>query len=215
MSYQKRISSPRTWVTPRKGTKYLTRPYPGKIKDLSMPLNLVIRDLLKLATTRKEVKIMLNQKEILVNGKIVNIEKFPVGILDIVSFPKIKKHYKILVNDKKKFDAEEVKDTKTQAYKVIGKTSLKKNKVQLNLFNGRNVLSEDKKIKVNDSVEVNFVDGKIVKHLPMKEGSQVYIVGGSHLGNNGTVQKITDQNANVKIGKNIFEIKMRNVYVLD
>jgi len=214
MSYLKRIASPRTWVTPRKGTKYLTSPYPGKLRELSMPLNLVIRDLLKLASTRKEVKIMLNQKDVLINGRVVNNEKFPVGILDIVTIPKIKKSYNIYINEKKKFDAEEMKEnTKSQVYKVVNKTVLPKNKVQLNLFNGRNVLHEDKKVKVNDSVVLDLEKGKILKHLPIKEGAKVYVIGGTHLGSNGVVNKIKDNEVNVKIGSNSFDLKVRNVYV--
>ena len=149
MSYLKRVASPRTWITARKGTKYLTMPYPGKLRELSMPINLVIRDLLKIAYIRKEVKIMLHQKEILVDGKVINTEKFPVRIFDVVSLPKIKKIFQVFINEKKRFDAREIKDSEAgvKAYKVIDKTTLKGNKNQLNLFNGRNVLSEDKKNK--------------------------------------------------------------------
>ena len=217
MAYLKRISSPKTWVTPRKGTKYLTRPYPGKIAKLAMPLNLVLRDLLQLVSTRKEVKILLNQREVLVNGKAIKTEKFPVGILDVVSIPRIKKNYQLFVNEKKKFGFKEVKEDaiKAQVSKVIGKTTLKKKKMQLNLFNGRNILSEDAGIKVNDSVKVDINKNKILKHLPIKTGSKVYIIGGTHLGNTGVANKVTDSNVNIKIGNKSFEIKMKNVYVME
>lgn len=216
MSYLKRISSPRTWITKRKGTKYLTSPYPGKLSDLSMPLNLVIRDLLKIVDLRKEVKIMLHQKEILVDGKLVNTEKFPVGIFEIVSLPKIKKNYQIFINEKKRFDAREVKDSEidSKSCKVIGKTSIGKGKIQLNLFNGRNVLSEDKNIKVNDSVIIDLKSGKLKDHLPIKAGSKVYIVGGTHLGSNGVVEKVSEHKVNVKLGDSSFELQMKNVYVV-
>jgi len=215
MSYQKRISSPRTWVTPRKGTKYLTQPYPGKRRDLSMPLNLVIRDLLHIASIRREVKIMLNQKDVLVDGKVIGTEKFPIGIFDIVSIPRIKKNWRIFINEKKRFAAEEIKDSEieSKAYKVTGKKVLGGNKTQLNLFNGRNVLLDNKDIKVNDSVVIELKSGKVTKHLPMKEKSKVYIVGGTHLGNMGVIEKLTGQTAKVKLGDKSFEIKLENVYV--
>lgn len=210
------MSSPRTWITKRKGTKYLTRPYPGKLRDLSMPLNLVIRDLLKIVDLRKEVKIMLHQKDILVDGKLINTEKFPVGIFDIVSLPKIKKNYQIFINEKKRFDAREIKESEiaNKPYKVIGKTTLKNGKSQLNLFNGRNVLSEDGKIKVNDSVIIDLKSGKIKDHLPIKSGSKAYIIGGTHLGNNGVIEKVSGHNVKIKLGDSSFELQMKNIYVV-
>jgi small subunit ribosomal protein S4e len=214
MSHEKRLSSPRTWPISRKGTKYLTRQYPGKLADLSMPLNLIIRDVLKLAHIRKEVKIMIHNKEIFVNGKLAPKEKTSVGLFDVVSMPKIKKNYRLSLNDKMKLETEEVSDAeaKLKACKVIGKTMLKGNKLQLNFLNGGNALS-DLKANIEDSVIIEMSNGKIVKHLPMKEGAKALILGGKHMGQRGTVDKIEDKEAVMKIGKESFNIKLRNVYV--
>ena len=214
MSHEKRLSSPRTWPIPRKGTKYLTRQYPGKIADLSMPLNLIIRDVLKLAHIRKEVKIMIHNREILINGKFAAKEKCSVGLFDVVSIPKIKKSYRLSLNDKMKLETEEVSDAeaKQKVCKIIGKTVLKGNKLQLNFLNGGNALS-DAKASMEDSVMIEMSSGKILKHLPMKEGAKALIIGGKHMGQKGTVDRINDKEAVMRIGKESFNIKLRNVYV--
>ena len=216
MSHVKRLSSPRTWPVPRKGTKYLTSPLPGKSKELSLPLTLVLREMLKIASTKKEVKSMIHAKEVLVNGKVSSDDKSSIGIFDIISLPKTNKNYKLIINEKRKLGLEEIKEseTKTSARKVIGKTSLDGNKLQLNLFNGWNTVS-DMKVKVNDSLILDLSKGKVLKHLPLKEGAKVQVVGGSHLGKKGSVDKITELQADVKIGGNIFQIKKENLYVVD
>lgn len=219
MSHVKRKSAPRTWVVPRKGTKYLTSPYPGKSAELSMPLNLILRDVLKLSNNRKESRMLLNDGNVLVNGKAVKTEKFSVGLFDVVSIPKAGKNYRAMINEKKKFDIEEVKDseTKNKVYKVIGKTSLNGKKLQVNLFDGRNILSDEKeKMSINDSVLIDLESGKIVKYLPLKEGAKAYIFGGTHLGQTGIVGKVADKKSVVvKIKNKEYSIRPQNVYVVN
>ena len=71
-----------------------------------------------------------------------------------------------------------------------------------------------KKINVNDSVIVDLKTGKINEHLPLKTGSKVYIVGGSHLGSRGTVEKVNENNIKVRLGDKSFELKVKSVHVV-
>lgn len=180
-----------------------------------MPLNLVLRDLLKIALTRKEVRIMLHNKDILVDGIVMTSEKFPVGLFDVLSIPKIKKNYRLIVNELRRIDLEEIADadTKTMVCKVIGKKSLTDKKTQINLFNGRNVLSE-MKVKTNDSVVIDLAKGSVLKHLALKEGAKIFVIGGSHLGQKGTVEKMEETQAIVKSSGESFPLKLENIYVL-
>jgi len=57
----KRQKIPNSWPIERKGTKYIVRPSNG-IKN-SIPLLILMRDMLKIATTRKEVKTSINLKK--------------------------------------------------------------------------------------------------------------------------------------------------------
>ncbi len=216
MSHLKRLASPKTWPIPRKGTKYLTSPKPGKVSSLSMPVALMIRDLLKLSSSRRETRIMLHNKEVLVNGKVVGDTKAPVGLFDVISLPKIKKNYRVTLNDKRKIELEEIKESeaKSKACKVIGKTTLKGNKVQVNLLNGDNVLS-DAKVKTNDSLVLDLNKRTVLKHLAFKEGANALIIGGKHLGQRAVIEKVDKNEATLKVGKESFPIKPRNVYVIE
>ena len=57
----------------------------------------------------------------------------------------------------------------------------KKNKTQINLSNGWNILSKEK-FKTGDSILFNTSTKKIEKKLALKEGNTIYITGGKHAG---------------------------------
>ncbi|MBU2523537.1 MAG: hypothetical protein KKE23_04610 [Nanoarchaeota archaeon] len=214
MAHLKRLASPKSWIIPRKGTKYVLIAYPGK--EISMPLGMLVRDLLKLTSIKKETRSFLKKKEIMIDGKVIEEEKFPVGLFDTVALKSLGKFYRIIINEHGKFDVQEIKENEVnqKPYKVMGKTSLKNGKMQLNLFNGRNMIS-DKKVKVNDSVVVDLQKNSILKHIPLKDGASIYVLGGKHMGCFGVVEKIIERNAKVKIGKESSEIPLDKIYVLE
>ena len=67
-SHLKRLAVPKTWDIKKKGIKFVTRPNLGAHpRKLSVPINLVIRDLLSYAKSNKEVKYILSEN--LINGR--------------------------------------------------------------------------------------------------------------------------------------------------
>jgi len=212
MSHLKRIAMPKSWPMPKTGTKYIVTPMPGRKKEFSLPILIFLRNMIKIANTKNEVHKILSMKEILVNGKAISSHKFPVGLFDVISIPKIGKNYIILFKNKKMW-FDETKDIEKKICKVIGKKTLSGKKQQINLFDGRNILSNEK-IKVNDSIVLSLKDRKIAKILPLKEKAEVYIIGGKHLGEKGTVEKVLNNDALVNISKKSLNIKLSNILVI-
>ena len=92
-NHLKRLNAPKTWPISRKGSKWITKQNPGPHKlNESMPLNIIIRDLLIYAKTTKEVKNILSNKDILINKRVIKEKKFPVGTFDIIEIPKTKEN---------------------------------------------------------------------------------------------------------------------------
>ena len=212
MTHLKRLTIEKSWPLPKKGTKYLMVPYPGKKAELAIPLGIVLRDLLKLASNRREVKEMLHKGEILVDGKTIKDEKLPLSIFDILSVPNLKKFYRITLA-KRKISLEEIpeKETNQKSCKVIGKTVLKRGIQQINCFDGRSILSKEK-VAVGDSIIFNLKEKKIIGINPLKTGAEVLIIGGAHVGSAG---KIVEKNEKIKvqIKNKPFEIQAKNLYV--
>jgi len=159
MSHLKREKVPKKWPIPRKGTKFVVRP-----NQEGVPILIILRDMLKIAQNRKEVKRALHKKDILLNGKPVRNEKESAILFDVFTIIPSKKNHRLTISEKGKFDVEEVKekDKGFKIEKVKNKKILKGKKIQLNLSGGKNFLSNIK-CKTNDSVLINFKDKKIEK----------------------------------------------------
>ena len=172
---------------PRTGTKYLA--VPTHEQNSSVSLSAVIRDILGIAKTRKELKKLLNEKKITVNRKAVRDTNYPLGLYDVLGLPSLKKYYRVML--KNKFELQEIpeNDSKTKIYKVINKIQLPAKKIQLNLNHGRNIISNEK-INVGDFAMVNFETNKIEKIISLKKDADVLVIAGKHIGKTGKVKEV-------------------------
>ena len=208
MTHLKRINAPKSWPVERKVNKFITKPSPGthKLED-SMPLGVILREILKIGKKKRDIKLILNNKNVLVDNKVRKVFDFAVGIFDSLSIPELHKHYRILYNKKGKLDLVETtkEDTEHKTCKVIGKTIMKKGKIQLNLSDSQNLIIEKNNYKVRDSVVIK--DNKIIKHLKFEKDSLVYLTGGKHIGNKGKVVEIKKYPG---ISKDILVFKIDN-----
>jgi small subunit ribosomal protein S4e len=204
----KRQKAPKSWPIYRKGTKYIVRPTFDVRKGI--PILIVLRDLLKVAQNRKEVKKIIHSRNILINNKRVLDEKNSVLLFDTITLVPQKKNYRLKLSKKGKFEVQEIKDNEknTKIAKIVNKRILKGKKVQLNLSDGRNLLSQIQ-CKVNDSVLINPKEKKIEKCLPLKEKVKVVVFAGKRSGEEGIIRKID-------LGRKIAELDIdkKNVNVL-
>lgn len=213
MTHLRRIAMPRSFPIRRKGTeKYIVAAFAS---ESVIPLLPVVRDILGIAKTRREVLILLRNSAIHINGKKTTNEKLGMHLFDTIALPALDKYYRMILK-KGKFAVESIseKEASTRICKIINKTKVNKGKVQLNLDNGYNLLA-DLKAAVNDSVVLDFKTGKIARHLPLKEKASVLIIKGSHSGEQGAVIKIKGNNVEIKINKGNVTIPIKNILVTE
>ena len=205
----KRQTIPKNWPIPRKGTKYVVRPN-FSMND-GVPILIILRDMLKIAQNRKEVKKAIHSKHIFLNNKRVVDEKNNALLFDVITIVPSKKHYRLELSIKNSFKIEEINESEAskKIAKIMNKKTLKGKKTQLNLSDGRNFIS-DIECKVNDSVLINFKDKKIEKCLPLKEKTKVIVTGGKHSGESGIVNKINFERKMMELD---IEKKMVNVLI--
>jgi small subunit ribosomal protein S4e len=197
----KRQKIPKNWPIQRKGTSYIVRPNFNMEKGI--PILIVLRDMLKVAQNRKEVKKALNSRRVLLNNKLVTSEKNSVLLFDVINLVPSNQNYRLSLTEKGKFKAEEIKEAEAnkKIAKIVNKKILKGKKIQLNLDDGKNILS-DIKCTVNDSVLLDLEKGKIVKCLPLKEKSKVMVFAGNHAGSTGVINKINQERKMVELKAN-------------
>jgi len=216
MSHLKRQSSPKSWPIERKGTTYTVKSN-FNFRE-GVPVLIILRDMLKLAQNRSEVKRILHSKQILVNEKKVKDEKNNVLFLDTLSILPLKKYYRLELSENGKFYLNEIKESETtkKIAKLINKKILKGKKVQLNLSDGRNFLS-DIKCDINDSLEINLKEGKIEKCLHLKEKAKIVVFAGKHIGKGGEVVSLNleEKTAKVKINEKEINILINQLMVVE
>lgn len=217
---QKRITVPKSWPIPRKTHKWVakTRPGPHSSQE-SVPLLVVLRDMLKLADNAREAKLILNEKNVLVDGRVKKDYKLPVGIFDVVSFPLLDQQYRMLRDERGMFYLSPLEPGKVRKLaRIENKTILKGNKQQLNLSDGTNKLAEGE-FKAGDSLVLSIPEMEIEDRIEFKEGNLAMVVGGKHSGQMGKVKAInvvrsSRPNSVVISGKEEFETIVDYVYMI-
>ena len=191
-SHLKAFNVPNTWKeVGDKSTTFLVRPNSGAhTLDLGMPLSIVLKKLGYTVTTR-EVKKALNTQNILVDGSRKKEAAHSFGFMDVLTIEPTDEHYRCLFDENGQLIFAPIKkeNSKKKISKIIGKTVLRKGKLQLNLNDGRNLLV-DKQYNIGDSIVLSVPDQKVLDVLPLKEGASVYLIGGKHVGDTGKVEKI-------------------------
>jgi len=183
----KKTQMPQAWPILRKGKGRRFVAVPSHATSKGITILFLLRDVLKIAKTRKEARYMTFNGLIKVNNKIRKDENFPVQVLDTVSLDKAKLNYRLeIINRKFRLAEISEKETETKIVKISGKKILAKKKIQINLDDGQNFLT-DEKFSVGDSVVLNTKKGKIIKILPLKEGAKVEIIAGKHAGEKGAL----------------------------
>tara|TARA_Y100000310_G_scaffold342215_1_gene444352 strand:- start:4351 stop:5034 length:684 start_codon:yes stop_codon:yes gene_type:complete len=212
-----RLTAPVSWPTNRKGVKFIKRPNPGAhtLRE-GLSLSLALTGLLKYVRTAKEVKKVLHEGSILVNGKTQRNSGYTVGVMDIISAPELKESFRVVYTTKGKFAlvALDEKGAEERAVRIANKTLLKKGVVQLNFSDGSNLKVEKDTYKVGDSLVLSTKDGKVLKHLPLKEGVKIFMTGGSQIGKLVTLQKIEGDKIIIKDGKESFETVLRYAFAV-
>ena len=213
MSHLKRQKVPKNWPIRRKGTTYVVKPNFNITKGI--PVLIILRDILKVAQNRKDVKRIIHSKQILLNNKPVKDEKNNVLLFDTLSIVPTNKFYRMDLSNKGKFKIKEIdiNDAGKKIAKIINKKIIKGTKVQLNLSDGRNFLS-DLKCNVKDSVLINLLENKIETVIPLKEKVKTIILEGKHAGETGVMNNIKNKTAKVKIGNKDIEILIKQLMAI-
>ena len=188
----KKYAAPTTWPITRKDTTYITKPSPGPHSQrFSMSIDLILK-ILGCARTRREIKKILNTKEIIVDGKKVSEPKFPVGLFDTLSIPATNQHFRVVFDAKGRLKLLPIQKNETdkKIARIIGKTILKNAQMQLNLSDSRNILTVEKTYKVGDTLLIEVPSQKIQAHFRFEPGVMIYLVDGKYAGQIGMLEEI-------------------------
>ena len=210
--YLKRIAVPKTWPVERKLTKLITAPLPRVSRELGMPLNVVLKELLNVAATSREVKVALKTKRVTVDGK-VREPKFAVGLMDVLSLNDT--HYRMMLNKKGKLELISISKDEAgmKPCRIVGKTVLKGGVMQYNLHDSGN-FTGGKDFKVGDTLVLSLPARTLLHHISFEKKSFVYLTGGAHIGEGCVVENIKGNKLLCKAGDTLLETLTRFAFAV-
>lgn len=208
----KRLTAPKTWPIMRKTAKWIIGSKGAKI-ELSLPITVIMRDLIGVCDNKKEVKKLLNLRRIKINGKPISEVTFGVNLFDVIAVEGLKHAHRLVINEKGDLAVIEIpeKESDSKLVKVTGKHIVKGGKLQLHFHDGRTMLSEDASINVGDSLLLKFPELSVESHLKLDKGMIVFITGGSHMGETAKIVDFHEfkgpqqDRVVLSVGKNKFE----------
>jgi len=196
----KRKPAPRFWPIHRKEFQWIVRPSPGPHSlEKCLPLSVVLRDILGVADTRKEAKKIISQGKVYVDGKVRRKDDFPVGLMDVISMPDLKKFYRILPSHKGLFlNSINKEEASFKLFRVEGRTVVKNGASQIALHDGSNMLVkvEDPEsppevvYETFDTLKVGLPEKQVLDQLKTKKGNVAIITGGKNIGKQGKIVEI-------------------------
>lgn len=199
----------------RKEGKFIARPKGSFSMAMGMPLIAVLKDVLKLVSTRKEGKRVLNSREITVNGLRRKEEKFMVGLMDVLAIKDIGKSYRVLLDKNRVLRLVPVTETEAlvKLGKVTGKRTVRKGRIQLSLHDGHTLLGAAAH-STGDTVVLALPKGEVSQHIKLESGCHAYLIGGSNVGRTGVVGNISGDKVTIKIGDDVVDAAKRFVFVI-
>jgi small subunit ribosomal protein S4e len=196
----KRKPAPRFWPIHRKEAVWIVRPSPGPHSlEKCLPLSLILRDILKVAETRKEAKKIIAQGKVYVDGTVRRKDDFPVGLMDVISMPDLNKFYRILPSHKGLvLNPISKKEASFKLLRVEDKTIAKNGNLQIAFHDGSNML-----VKVEDSespaevvyetfdtLKLGLPEKQVLDKLKTKKGNIAVITGGKNIGKQGKIVEV-------------------------
>ncbi len=178
----KRHQSPAFWPIERKTQAWATKTKPGPhSQSTSMPISVLIRDELNYAKTARESKYLVKQGKIIVDGKTRMDQRFPVGLMDVVTLPNSKENFRILPDHNGKLRLQPITEdeAKFKLVRVTGKRTLTGGRTQLSFHDGQNltIARETDSYSVNDVIKLRIPEKEVLDHVEFKETMQSIITG--------------------------------------
>ncbi|MFQ6127637.1 MAG: 30S ribosomal protein S4e [Thermoplasmata archaeon] len=216
----KRLAAPRSWMISRKKHKWVVRPKPGPHgMEESIPLQIILRDMLHYCDKTREGRRLLSSRSVSVDGKPVTDLKRGVGLMDVLSFKQKKEHFRMLIDTKGRLQLVKVdaKQAKWKLSRIDGKTTVKGGRIQLNLYDGRNILLDKNMYRTGDVLKISVPNQEILDHYELAKGNIALLVGGKHVGELARLKKY-EKSRNPRENEVLFDegfsTSLHNVFVV-
>ncbi len=197
MVHLRKSQTPYWWPIPRKvGGVWSIRTSPGPHSlAYSLPLAMVMRDVLKYAKTLREARYIISKGYVKVDGRVRRNYRFPVGLMDVIEIVPTGEIYRVVPNGDSYYTLVPIpsEEANLKLLRVEGKTSVRGGKIQLHFHDGRNLIVQPevgRQIETLGTVLYDLSNNSIKSYTPLKLDTLAVIIHGSNVGFMGKVEEI-------------------------
>ncbi|HEX4920721.1 MAG TPA: 30S ribosomal protein S4e [Candidatus Bathyarchaeia archaeon] len=198
----KREPAPGFWPIKRKEMTWAPRVKPGPHpRERSLPLVIVLREILGYARTAREAVQIINTGKVKVDGVVRRDHRFPVGLMDVLQIEGAGKTFRILPKQNRGLVPISIdpKEAGFKLCKIIGKRSIDGGKTQLNFHDGRSLIVQprdtrqksDTEYTVGGAMQIGLPEQKQLGLIPFQAGALGLVFDGRNHGLYGKISSIT------------------------
>jgi len=175
----------------KKGSKYIARA--SSNPNNSVPVVIAVRDMLRLAKNAKEVRKMIHQKLLKINGREVKEYGQSIQLFNIFQADKA---YELTLSKAKKFVFIPAKNKDVRLCKVTAKRLVRGNAVQVTLHDGTNIITKEN-VTVGDTIYLDSKN-KVSKLVTLDKAKKGFVISGKYMGNEVSIDSYSEGKVKVK-----------------
>jgi small subunit ribosomal protein S4e len=193
----KRQLAPAFWEVPRKGYRFALKPIPATHPIARCyPLGILLRDIFNIAPTMREVEKVVKQGNVLIDGVKRYDVHFPVGLMDVIEIPLLKKAYRLVPKDGVELRPIEISDDEKglKLCKIIRKQKVKGDRIQYTLHDGRNILQSNNNFNTHDTLLIKVPGQEVIDAVRLQNNTLALVTGGANVGMLGSILEVKEGN---------------------
>lgn len=232
----KRLAAPSHWMLAKSAGKFATKPSTGPHKSREcLPIQVILRDRLKLALRAKEVTKIVKRRLVRVDGKVRTDPRYPTGLMDVVELgeEKIKSSddknksvsyfisYRIVYDAKGRFIPLKISRRESE-FKLLRVNRFKighKGIPFVVTHDGRTVSCIDPEVRLHHTLKFNLANGEVETTYPFRRGAVAMVTSGSNRGRVGIISHM-ESGGSINIVRLLdaeeqqFSTRQSNVFVI-
>jgi len=219
----KRLNAPKHWMLDKLSGTWAPKPSAGPHKSREcIPLVIFIRNRLKYALTGNEVKLILQQRLVKVDGRVRTDVTYPAGFMDVITIEQTGEAFRLMYDVKGRFAVHRI-STEEATYKLCKVRKLAvgpKGIPYILTHDGRTIRYPDPLIKENDTIKFDLNEQKIIGQIKFEIGNAAMCTGGHNLGRVGVISHRERHHGGIdiihikdKLGHE-FATRINNVFVI-